>query len=114
MNVKHSFLVRSSDGVSSYLIEMTVSSLELAVQCSCPAGIKGRLCKHKVHLLDNDVSILVDKQQEEDLRLVLSSTRDSASLIELQRYKEAELACNAASASFEQTRKRLERTLRGN
>lgn len=114
MSENYEFLVQSSDGVSSYSVEIMTSDLDMAVKCSCPAGVKNKLCKHKVRLLDNDVDILVDKRQKDALSLVLHRSQEKTALIELRRYREAELTYNDACASFAQAKKRLEKMLRGN
>lgn len=108
-----SFLVRSSDGVTSYSVEIGTSDFLVVVKCSCPAGIKGKLCKHKVRLLGNDYEVLSDNLQKQELSSVLHSIRDSTALIELRQYKEAELAYKTALATFEKAKKRLEKSLKG-
>lgn len=113
MKERHEFFVKSSDGASSYSVEIFVSDFDVVVHCSCPAGAKRKLCKHKVRLMDNDVDLLVHKQQHEALNLVLRSLHEASVLVELQRYKEAELVSNAAAVAFDQAKKRLEKIFQG-
>ena len=112
MKESQKFFVRSSDGVSSYPVEIAITDSVVTVQCGCPAGVKGKLCKHKVHLLNSGSEILTDKLQKETLNLVLLRIQGSQAMIELQNYRETEMAYNAAVSSFEQAKKRFEKVLK--
>lgn len=50
---------------------------KLAVFCNCPAGIYGKLCKHKTRLLDGDSSMLFDKTYQNTLEQVHELVRKS-------------------------------------
>jgi len=89
LNQQHTFLVRSSDGVSSYRVDFLVSDDSAMLLCSCPAGAKGKACKHKILLLKNRSDLLVDTQQIEQLDSVLKGLQKSNLFNELQCLEEA-------------------------
>jgi len=54
--MKKEFEVRSSDGVTTYAVEFSLESGKLHIHCSCPAGVLGKWCKHKMWLISGDVA----------------------------------------------------------
>jgi hypothetical protein len=58
--------VISSSG-EPYDVHFEFSDNKFKVHCNCPAGIYGKLCKHKTGLLGGDSSILFDKTDNETL-----------------------------------------------
>lgn len=57
MKAETVFKVISSSG-NPYDVRFLISNNMLSIVCSCPAGIHGKLCKHKVGLLEGDSSLL--------------------------------------------------------
>jgi hypothetical protein len=113
LNQQHTFLVRSSDGVSSYTVDFLISDDSAMVLCSCPAGAKGKTCKHKILLLKNRSDLLVDTQQIEQLDSVLKGLQKSNLFNELQCLEEAESAYELALLSLNRAKKRFENVLKG-
>lgn len=113
MNQQHTFLVRSSDGVSSHTVDFLISDDSAMVLCSCPAGAKGKTCKHKILLLKNRSDLLVDTQQIEQLDSVLKGLQKSNLFNELQCLEEAESAYELALLSLNRAKKRFENVLKG-
>jgi len=113
LNQQHTFLVRSSDGVSSYTVDFLISDDSAKVLCSCPAGAKGKTCKHKILLLKNRSDLLVDTQQIEQLDSVLKGLQKSNLFNELQCLEEAESAYELALLSLNRAKKRFENVLKG-
>jgi len=113
LNQQHTFLVRSSDGVSSYTVDFLISDDSAMVLCSCPAGAKGKTCKHKILLLKNRSDLLVDTQQIEQLDSVLKGLQKSNLFNELQCLEEAESAYELALLSLYRAKKRFENVLKG-
>jgi hypothetical protein len=83
------------------------------VLCSCPAGSKGKNCKHKILLLKNRSDLLVDKQQIEQLDGVLKDLRKGKLFNELQCLEEAESAYQRALLSLNRAKKHFENVLKG-
>jgi uncharacterized Zn finger protein len=55
---------RSSDGQSSYSVRFTFLEGSLAIDCDCPAGEFGRLCKHKLAFVLNREDMLFRAEQK--------------------------------------------------
>jgi hypothetical protein len=72
--------VTSSSG-EPYNIQLKFSDSHFTIFCNCQAGIFGKLCKHKVGLLDGDSSILFDKTDVEILKQIYE-------LVNKSRYRE--------------------------
>lgn len=53
-----------------YNVHLKFSDSHFTIFCNSKAGILGKLCKHKVGLLDGDSSILFDKTDEEILKQI--------------------------------------------
>lgn len=113
MNRQHTFLVRSSDGVSSYTVDFVISDDSIMVLCNCPAGAKGKTCKHKILLLKNRFELLVDTQQVDKLDSVLKDLRKGNLFNELECLEEAESAYELALRSLNRAKKRFENVLKG-
>ena len=54
--MKKEFEIKSSDGVTSYVVEFILEAGMLHVYCGCPAGVFGKWCKHKMQLMTGDIS----------------------------------------------------------
>ena len=61
--------VISSSG-EPYDVHVEFSDNKFKVHCNCPAGIFGKLCKHKTGLLDGDSSLLFNKNDYEILEQI--------------------------------------------
>ena len=80
--------VSSSGGY--YDVYFEINNDKLVVFCSCPAGIHGKLCKHKIGFLAGDFSKLFDKEDEDKLIQVqelVSKTNNCAILITYNKVK---------------------------
>ena len=62
-----SLVAKSSKG-EPYTVQFALKEGLLSIRCSCQAGIRSLLCKHKVALASGDTSILFDPGQEKQLR----------------------------------------------
>jgi hypothetical protein len=68
--------VISSSG-EPYDVHFEFSDNKFKVHCNCPAGIYGKLCKHKTGLLDGDSSLLFDKTDLEILAQIHEAVKKS-------------------------------------
>lgn len=66
----------SSSG-EPYDVNFDLLDNKLAVFCNCPAGMYGKLCKHKTKFLDGDLSMLFDKNDQERLEQVHEMVKKS-------------------------------------
>lgn len=67
----------SSDEVTIYTVDFELGDGKLIVQCDCPAGAFGKLCKHKLQLLAGDLANLANVTQEDDYREVMNWIQQS-------------------------------------
>jgi len=80
MDTKIILKITNSSG-EPYNIQFKFLDNQFAVFCNCQAGIFGKLCKHKIGLLDVDPSVLFDKTDEEILKEIHE-------LVNKSRYRE--------------------------
>lgn len=113
MTVIKSFHVLSSDGVTLYTVTFGLSEGKLTVQCDCPAGVIGKLCKHKLCLLTETNETLTDTTQLQDYREVVTWVRKTQipGLIEQIALSEREL--EQVKNQLNKQKKLLEKTLKG-
>jgi hypothetical protein len=71
------FAKSSSQPDSPYSVHFIINDETLFIHCSCPAGIYGKLCKHKTSFIKGDLSMLHDPSQQDLLADVLSTIKNS-------------------------------------
>jgi len=62
-------LAKSSSG-NPHTVRFYFGENDLSVFCSCPAGVYRRICKHILHLISNDDSILYDRNQKKLMKQI--------------------------------------------
>lgn len=77
----HRVHIKSSSSDSIYCITFTFYNSAITVHCDCPAGIYGKVCKHKTAILDGDVSSIDDSEINEDLIDLLARVKGNEDLI---------------------------------
>ena len=95
--------VTSSSG-EPYNVYFNFSDNKFSIFCPCPAGIYGKLCKHKTGLLDGDYSLLFDKNDHERLEQIHETVKKS-------KYKEMLSSYNLLRKEIE-TAQRKEKKLK--
>ena len=63
--------VRSSSSDEVYTVNFKVENGMTSITCNCKAGQMKMLCKHRLNLLDGDVSAIVDESDKSVLPNVL-------------------------------------------
>ena len=61
------FFAQSSNGLKAYKVEFQFDVNQLTVYCDCPAGVLGKLCKHKLGFLRGDKDFLRNQEQQDIL-----------------------------------------------
>lgn len=84
--MKLTILVLSSSG-GNYPIEISDESGTLRMFCHCQAGSVQMMCKHKIALMEDDRTILYNKEQEKFYRELLSSEAYSALKLRFKEYE---------------------------
>ena len=106
--MKKEFEVRSSDGVTTYAVKFSLESGKLHVYCSCPAGVLGKWCKHKMRLISGDVSGVLGSGTA-DFVEVRNWVRNSELPRLLDEMKLAEDEMHAAKTKMDNLKRALEK-----
>ncbi len=101
----------SSSG-ESYDVHFKFSDKKLVVFCNCPAGIYGKLCKHKSRLLDGDPSMLFDKTDLSKLQQVHNMVKKSNYAEIISSYQHLKKEIEKAQQKEKKLRKQIENTLK--
>lgn len=83
-------LVKSSSSNKPYTVVVSSKETGLSVSCDCPAGKRGKYCKHKAAIILADDKILYDEDQRDSFNVVKKWLSQSAYLSltqELQLYE---------------------------
>lgn len=99
------FEVLSSDGHSKYQVTFTWKEPNLTVVCTCPAGVLGKMCRHKESLMNGDASALFDPKE-------CSQLSDTMQWIRASAISEAIENCKSAQIDFENAQKTLKQAKR--
>jgi hypothetical protein len=71
-------LVKSSTQPdSSYKINFSIKGGLMRIHCSCPAGTRGQLCKHKISLIEGNHNMLFDISQRQIMNDIFTSIKTS-------------------------------------
>lgn len=109
--MKYEFLAKSSGSVP-YLVVFTHSENGLSATCNCKAGIFGKLCKHKLALLQGDASMLSDPTEDQKLYELSALVLKTSYPKFLSEIHQAELAQIKAKKTLDQSKKLLEKALK--
>ena len=110
--LQHDFLVKSSDGDSTYVVQFILDAEKISVFCTCSAGAFGRICKHKLSLLNGDKSLLVDSTGTETFSEVQDWIKRSAWPELLSLFNDGEISVKVAQAEFAKAKKKIEAAMR--
>ncbi|MDP1679913.1 MAG: hypothetical protein Q8L02_07370 [Candidatus Nitrotoga sp.] len=107
--MKKEFEIKSSDGVTSYVVEFVLEAGKLHVYCGCPAGVFGKWCKHKMQLMTGDMSgacAISGADDMVELQTWISKSEFARLLVEM---KLAENEMREAKTKMDRTKKALEK-----
>lgn len=108
--MKEEFEVRSSDGISVYIVEFSLETSKLQVFCGCPAGVLGKWCKHKMQLISGDFSEVLGSTQVAGIDEVKNWVRNSEFPRLLVEMKLADEEMQAAKTRLDIVKKILEKS----
>lgn len=109
--MNYEFLTKSS-GSSPYQVVFTHTNNKLGATCNCGAGIFGKLCKHKLALLQGDMSMLLDPASEVKLQELLAVVKQTTYPQLLADIRQAELAESEAKKNLDKRKKTLEKAMK--
>lgn len=104
--------VPSSSSDATYLVSVRQDETGAFVTCTCPAGQFGKLCKHKVEVLNSAINTTEDHSgaSRYDLNRLIESTDIPLLLTEMNR---ADQELQRAKRALEVAKKNLEKSLSG-
>lgn len=100
--------MKSSDGDSTYVVQFIFDAGKLSVYCACIAGALGKICKHKISLLNGDGGSLVDSGQDGRVAEVQKWIMQSDWPALLRLFGEAEVRASAAQTELARMKKKME------
>ncbi len=80
------FAKSSSQPDSSYNINFSIKAGVLRIHCSCPAGTRGQLCKHKPSFIEGDFNMLFDNSQQQLMNDIVATIKTSPLNSEYSKY----------------------------
>ncbi|MBW6399981.1 hypothetical protein KPL78_19125 [Roseomonas sp. HJA6] len=107
--MEFTFLVSGSQP-EPYRVVFTVDGADATALCTCPAGAFDRACKHRIGLLQGDISRLASANPD-DLA-ALATAMEGTDILEAMRFlDEAEDRLEAAKTAVAEAKRRLARAM---
>lgn len=110
--MQHDLLVNSSDGETTYVVQFIFEAKKLSVFCTCSAGEFGKICKHKLALLNGDRSLLVDDSDALGFVEVQGWIKQSEWPTLLSLFNEGEEKFKIAQTELAKTKKKVEAAMK--
>lgn len=104
--------VPSSSSDATYLVSVGQDDQGVFISCSCPAGVFGKLCKHKLEVL-NAASGTANSYSEETSRDVHRLIESTDIPLFLNSMNLADLELQRAKRALEAAKTSLEKSLNG-
>ena len=89
-------LVKSSSQPEPRSVLVVLDDSGLSFACDCPAGERGRICKHKKAMASADDSMLYDENQRENFKQVMDWVTQSGYPDLMKELKETENELHSA------------------
>ena len=104
--------VPSSSSDVTYLVSVRQDDDGVLISCTCPAGLFGKLCKHKLEVLNSSISATESDPDETRYAVhrLIGSTDILLFLTEMNR---ADQALQTAKRVLDAAKKNLEKSLNG-
>lgn len=105
------FSISSEKSGSLYEVTMTIADGKLEISCDCPAGILGKICRHKTDLCEGNVSELVNELDENRLLLFIEAFNLSQGAIVMKSMQEKESQLEKLKAQIKNEKSQLGRMM---
>lgn len=104
--------VPSSSSDATYLVSVRQDDDGVLISCTCPAGLFGKLCKHKLEVLNSSIGTTeIDSDETRySIRLLIGSTDIALFLTDMNR---ADQELQTAKRALDAAKKKLEKLLNG-
>ena len=103
-------LVKSSSG-EPYTVSFYIDKNNISATCSCPAGIYRMLCKHIIHIISDDDSILYDKNHKKTMKKICAHLQNTKIPLFFSKWKESEEVLKRAQQNAKKSKKILEKAI---
>lgn len=104
-------LLKSSSQSEPRSVQVRQDDSSLSFICDCPAGERGRICKHKKALASGDDSMLYDEDQREYFENVMEWVTQSGYPDLMKELKEAENTLESAKEKARDIKERITRVM---
>ncbi len=104
-------LVKSSSQTEPRSVQVIQDDSGLSFFCDCPAGERGRVCKHKKALASCDDSILYDDDQRENFGKVMNWVSQSGYPDLMKELKEVENGLESAKENTREIKEKIARAM---
>jgi uncharacterized Zn finger protein len=105
--------VLSSDGKTLYDVQALRAETTLNLYCTCQAGSKGQMCKHRVGLIEGNLQSVAPKTDAESLDMMLTWIRASEYPALVASLRAAEAAEKKAKIDIASIKKKIESMMKG-
>jgi hypothetical protein len=105
----YQFSIRGSSP-EPYVVVFKAGSARLTASCTCQAGQQQQACKHRVGILEGDITELVSENPDE-VKLVAAALAGTELQRTLQTVMEGEQAVTAAKAQLTAAKRMLSRVM---
>jgi len=109
-NIK--LLAKSSSGKKPYSVDFTIIGGKMTVRCNCPAGRYGKLCKHKISMIEEDYDILYDENQDKQLYEISDLIQKSDFLDLIFERSKAKTALGEAQEKLDTVKKKMAQAIK--
>ena len=103
-------LVKSSSG-DPYTVSFYIDKNDISASCSCPAGIYRMLCKHIIHIISDDDTILYDTKQKNLMRQIYIHLQKTNIPLLFSKWKESEELLKRAQQNAKKSKRNLEKAI---
>ncbi len=105
-------LIKSFSRSEPRSVQVTQDESGLSFLCDCPAGIRGRICKHKRALVSADDSMLYDEDQRDNFQKIMDWVNASGYPDLMKELKEAENELDSAKGKARDIKEKITRVMK--
>lgn len=89
-NVTIRLLIKASSRPEPYDLDVTIEGTALTLHCSCPAGEWGKLCKHKIGVVEGTESLVYNQTDLPSFRQLVNAVRSTGLVDMVKSVRKAE------------------------
>jgi len=105
-------LIKSSSSSEPRSVLILQDDSGLSIFCDCPAGDRGRICKHKKAIASGDVSMLYDEDQKENFEKAMEWVSQSGYPELMKELEEAENEMDTEKEKVREIKDKITRVMK--